>query len=107
MGKRIQKLKAKQPRAIRLNAKEQQKTNYSLLEARRKCDNFIKCHSKALISDRYIGSGFIIGFRDTCIRQMIHTLIDHNISFKVNPIPHNPVIDKIAEDILNRLDIIK
>lgn len=106
MGKRIQKLKAKQPRAIRLNAKEQRKTNYSLLEARRKCDNFIKCHSKALISDRYIGSRFIIGFRDTCIRQMIHALIDHNISFKVD-LPNNPIIDRVAEDILNGLDIIK
>ena len=107
MGKRIQKLKAKQPRAKRLNAKEQQKTTYRLLEAGRKCDNFLKCYSEVPINDKYISSGFIIGFGGTRIQQMVHALNNFNISLKVNPISISPIIDKIAEDIIKGLDSIK
>lgn len=107
MGKRIQKLKAKQPRAKRLNAKEQQKTNYRLLEAGRKCDDFLKCYSEVPINDKYISSGFIVGCGSTRISQMIHTLNNLDISFKVNPMPIPPMIHKIAEDVLCRFDHIK
>lgn len=53
MGKRIQKLKAKQPRAIRLNKKECVKRYRQMLEAA-KSDDFLKYHSEVSINGNCI-----------------------------------------------------
>lgn len=53
MGERIQKLKAKQPRAIRLNKRECTKRYRQILEAA-KSDDFLKYHSEVSINGNCI-----------------------------------------------------
>lgn len=60
MGKRIQKLKAKQPRAIRLNKRECTKKYHKMLEVS--------------INGKCINSVLMVGFGGTRIRQMMRTI---------------------------------
>lgn len=91
MGKRIQKLKAKQPRAIRINNKERVKKYHKMLEVS--------------INGKCINSVLIVGFGGTRIRQMVHAINneskDLEISFEISQIPNNPAIDRIAEKLLD------
>lgn len=109
MGKRIQKLKAKQPRAIRLNKRECVKRYRQMLEAA-KSDDFLKYHSEVSINGNCVSSslGFIVGFGGTHIQQIVpipnNKSKDLEISFEAKPIPENPVIDKITKNILDELD---
>lgn len=73
MGKRIQKLKAKQPRAIRLNKRECVKRYRQMLEAT-KNDDFLKYHSEVSINGKCINSVLMVGFGGTRIRQMMRTI---------------------------------
>ena len=98
MGKRIQKLKAKQPRAIRTSREAYKKSRYQLLEG---------------VEDDYY---LLISVGDKCFKAYIKNFIpefnivsnkDLKISFEAKPLPENPIIDKIAKDIIKGLDSIK
>lgn len=97
MGKRIQKLKAKQPRAIRLNRKKYI-TKYRQMVENSNCVNgLLTRYSEVSINST--------GCMFSRMGVINNEYKDLEISFEINPIPTNPIISRIAEKMLDQLDM--
>lgn len=96
MGKRIQKLKAKQPRAIRLNRKKYITKYRQMLEFAKCVNDFLTRYSEVSINST--------GCMFSRVDVINNEYKDLEISFETTPIPSNPIISRIAENILKQLD---
>ena len=97
MGKRLQKLKTKQPRAIRLNRKKYI-TKYRQMVENSNCVNgLLTRYSEVSINST--------GYMFSRVGVINNESKDLEISFETNPIPTNPIISRIAEKMLDQLDM--